>query len=135
MESAGVIACQADKFSRRVLRDHRLERPELRSREPLFNSGNITNHFYTVTFLSKKISTIDWRTGEIIKPNKLNDVKLAPCFTQKEFTPLDNAPGVGSDVLETGRQDLLDKYQLENAGPCLMEGVKIGYELSPLVTY
>lgn len=93
-ESVGVVACRGDKFSVVEYSEITKEQAELRNpktRELMFNAGNIANHFYTTAFLQsvetfeselayhiarKKIPTVDLQTGEIIKPSKPNGMKL-----------------------------------------------------------
>lgn len=168
-ESVGVIARRGDNFSVVEYSEITKEQAELRNpktKELLFNAGNIANHFYTTAFLQsvesfehklayhiahKKIPSVDLKTGEIVKPNKPNGMKLElfifdvfpytknfavlEVARSEEFSPLKNAPGTGSDDPETSRRDLLDQHRrfLESAGARLKEGVEI--ELSPLVTY
>jgi len=115
----------------------------------VYNAGNICNHFYTLSFLQqvcspsamlehhvalKKIPCVDMTTGQLVKPQKPNGMKLElfvfdvfPLTRQfatleversEEFSPLKNAPGSGADCPETSRLHLL-KQQIrfvERAG-------------------
>ncbi|GAA6011248.1 hypothetical protein JCM10207_008277 [Rhodosporidiobolus poonsookiae] len=99
----------------------------------------------------KKIPHVDLASGEQVKPSKPNGMKLeqfvfdvfpfVPSFAlleverTQEFSPLKNAPGTGSDDLDTSRRDLLaeNRRWLEAAGATVQDGVEV--ELSPLVSY
>ncbi|KAH9486279.1 UDP-N-acetylhexosamine pyrophosphorylase [Psilocybe cubensis] len=168
-ESVGVVACRGNKFS--VVEYSEISKEQSERRDPetgelTFRAGNIANHFYTTAYLNKvesfeedlafhiarkKIPYVDLETGETIKPNKPNGMKLEMFvfdvfpYTERfavlevdrkeEFSPLKNAPGTGSDDPETSRRDLLAQHKrfLENAGAKVAEGVEI--EISPLVSY
>jgi UDP-N-acetylglucosamine/UDP-N-acetylgalactosamine diphosphorylase len=142
------------------------ERRDPETGDLTFRAGNIANHFYTTTYLNrvesfeedlafhiarKKIPHVDLKTGDSVKPSKLNGMKLEMFvfdvfpYTERfavleverneEFSPLKNAPGTGSDDPTTSRTDLLaqQKRFLENAGAQVNDGVEI--EISPLVSY
>ena len=100
----------------------------------------------------KKIPHIDLSSGIPTKPEKPNGMKLElfifdvlPFLTplsehalleverSREFSPLKNAPGTGSDDPQTSRRDLLQLQRrwLEDAGAQLEGDV----EISPLVSY
>ncbi|KAG5647732.1 hypothetical protein DXG03_008455 [Asterophora parasitica] len=168
-ESVGVVAYRDSKFSvveYSEITQEQAERRDAETGELSFRAGNIANHFYTTAFLNqvesfeeelafhiarKKISHVDLKTKEIIKPTKPNGMKLEMFvfdvfpFTERfsvlevarneEFSPLKNAPGTGSDNAETSRRDLLAQHRrfLERAGATVVEGVEI--EISPLVSY
>jgi UDP-N-acetylglucosamine/UDP-N-acetylgalactosamine diphosphorylase len=168
-ESVGVVACRGSKFS--VVEYSEISKEQSERREPdtgdlTFRAGNIANHFYTTAFLNqverfeeeltfhvayKKITNVDLETGDLVKPNKPNGMKLEMFvfdvfpFTERfavlevarneEFSPLKNAPGTGSDDPQTSRRDLIAQHRLflEKAGATVNEGVEI--EISPLVSY
>jgi UDP-N-acetylglucosamine/UDP-N-acetylgalactosamine diphosphorylase len=157
------------KFS--VVEYSEISKEQSERREPdtgdlTFRAGNIANHFYTTAFLNqverfeeeltfhvayKKITHVDLETGDLVKPNKPNGMKLEMFvfdvfpFTERfavlevarneEFSPLKNAPGTGSDDPQTSRRDLIAQHRLflEKAGATVNEGVEI--EISPLVSY
>ena len=138
-----------------------------------FRAANIVNHYYSFQFLQsipdwahqlphhvakKKIPSIplDSKTGEQVKPDKPNGIKLEQfvfdCFPllpmnkfacmevkrEDEFSPLKNAPGSGEDCPETSRKDILEqgKRFLEEAGATVTsEGEEGGVEISPLISY
>lgn len=168
-ESVGVVACRGSKFS--VVEYSEISKEEAERRDPdtgdlTFRAANIANHFYTTAYLNqveafeeelafhiarKKIPHVDTESGEYVKPNKPNGMKLEMFvfdvfpFTERfavlevarneEFSPLKNAPGTGSDDPETSRRDLIAQHKrfLERAGATVEEGVEI--EISPLVSY
>jgi UDP-N-acetylglucosamine/UDP-N-acetylgalactosamine diphosphorylase len=168
-EPVGVVALRGNKFSvveYSEISTAQAERRHPKTGELSFRAGNIANHFYTIDFLRqvekfeedlsfhiarKKIPFVDIDTAEVIKPSKLNGMKLELFvfdvfpFTKhfavlevsrkEEFSPLKNAPGTGSDDPESSRRDLLAQHRrfLENAGATVKDDVEI--ELSPLVTY
>ncbi|KAF9180170.1 UDP-N-acetylglucosamine pyrophosphorylase [Haplosporangium sp. Z 767] len=142
-----------------------------------FGAGNIANHFYTLEFLKqvssesfegemeyhiarKKIKSLDFTTGEVVTPLKVNGMKLEMFvfdvfpFTSRmavfevdrleEFSPLKNAPGSGQDCPETSRRDILLQHVrfIEAAGGKVVVGEDDEQiegaptlEISPLVTY
>lgn len=167
-ESVGVLAMRGKSFS--VVEYSELSKDKAEERdasgELAFRAANIANHFYTLDFLlsteameplmafhiaRKKIPTVDFSSGEPIKPSEPNGMKLELFvfdvfpFTQElgvleverkeEFSPLKNAPGTKSDNPETSRRDLLaqQKRWLVNAGAKVEEGVDI--EVNPLLSY
>lgn len=138
-----------------------------------FRAANIVNHYYSFRFLEsiedwvrqlpfhvarKKIPYVNVETGETIKPDKPNGVKLEQfvfdvfpltslekfaCMEVKredEFSPLKNARGTGEDDPDTSRQDILNQGRrwVENVGGVVESEVPIeetGVEVSPLVSY
>lgn len=138
-----------------------------------FRAANIVNHYYSFRFLQsipdwahklphhvakKKIPAIplDSKTGEQVKPDKPNGIKLEQfvfdCFPflsmdkfacmevkrEDEFSALKNAPGTGEDDPGTSRTDImqLGKRFLESAGATVVsEGEDSGVEVSPLISY
>lgn len=137
-----------------------------------FRAANIVNHYYSFSFLEsipdwvnqlphhiarKKIPYIDTETGEYIKPEKPNGIKLEKfvfdCFSnlelekfaclevkrEDEFSPLKNAKGTGEDDPDTSRQDILQQGErwAKAAGASFVHNNKDSYglEISPLVSY
>lgn len=136
-----------------------------------FRAANIVNHYYSCDFLRsiplwaaklphhvarKKISHIDTQSGEAIKPEKPNGVKLEQfvfdCFPmlemdkfacmevrrEEEFSPLKNASGTGEDDPEASRRDILEqgKRWVEAAGATVTsEQQDSGVEVSPKISY
>merc|ERR1711977_452437 len=136
-----------------------------------FRAANIVNHYYSFAFLEsipswshklphhvakKKIPCIDTESGESVKPEKPNGIKLEQfvfdCFPflemdkfacmevkrEDEFSPLKNASGSGEDCPETSRKDIMQQGRrfLEEAGATVTsEGEDAGVEVSPLISY
>lgn len=138
-----------------------------------FRGANIVNHYYSFRFLEtieawahklphhvarKKIPYVDIETGEMVKPEKPNGIKLEQfvfdvfpmielekfaCLEvrrEDEFSPLKNAKGTGEDDPDTSKQDILQqgKRWLEEAGATVVsdeEPNKSGVEVSPLISY
>ncbi|RFU23696.1 hypothetical protein B7463_g12643, partial [Scytalidium lignicola] len=136
-----------------------------------FRAANIVNHYYSFRFLEtiprwaqnlphhvarKKIPYVNTETGETIKPEKPNGVKLEqfvfdvfPMLTldkfacmevkrEDEFSPLKNARGTGEDDPDTSRRDIMQqgKKWLAAAGAVVVsKGDDDGVEVSPLISY
>ena len=138
-----------------------------------FRAANIVNHYYSFRFLEtieewahrlpyhiakKKIPCIDTESGESIKPDKSNGIKLEQfvfdvfpmldlkkfaCMEVKredEFSPLKNAKGTREDDPDTSKKDILDqgKRWVQNCGGTVeSEGASgdAGVEISPLISY
>ncbi|CAO2657814.1 Nn.00g070740.m01.CDS01 [Neocucurbitaria sp. VM-36] len=136
-----------------------------------FRAANIVNHYYSFGFLEsipewakklphhvarKKIPYVNTETGETIKPEKPNGIKLEQfvfdCFPfltlekfacmevkrEDEFSPLKNARGTGEDDPDTSKQDILTqgKKWVQAAGATVVsEDQKDGIEVSPLISY
>jgi UDP-N-acetylglucosamine/UDP-N-acetylgalactosamine diphosphorylase len=138
-----------------------------------FRAANIVNHYYSFRFLDsieewaeklphhvarKKIPYIDTKTGEVVKPQKPNGIKLEQfvfdvfpmlhlekfaCMEVKredEFSPLKNARGTSEDDPDTSKKDILMQGTrwVRAAGGVVVskEGVdETGVELSPLISY
>ena len=138
-----------------------------------FRAANIVNHYYSFRFLEtieewahklphhvakKKIPCIDTGSGENVKPEKPNGIKLEQfvfdvfpmldlkdfaCMEVKredEFSPLKNAKGTGEDDPDSSKKDILDQGKrwvqkcggtVESEGGSNDEGV----EISPLISY
>ncbi|KAH7155475.1 nucleotide-diphospho-sugar transferase [Dactylonectria estremocensis] len=136
-----------------------------------FRAANIVNHYYSFRFLDsiplwahklphhvarKKIPAADLETGETVKPEKPNGIKLEQfvfdvfpmlsidkfaCFEVKredEFSPLKNARGTGEDDPDTSKLDIMTqgKRWVEAAGAIVVgDKAAEGVEVSPLFSY
>lgn len=136
-----------------------------------FRAANIVNHYYSYKFLEsipewakklphhvarKKIPYVNTETGETIKPEKPNGIKLEQfvfdCFPfltlekfacmevkrEDEFSPLKNARGTGEDDPDTSKQDIMTqgKKWVQAAGATVVgEQMSDGIEVSPLISY
>ena len=137
-----------------------------------FRAANIVNHYYSFRFLEtiedwshklphhvarKKIPHVDTQSGETIKPEKPNGVKLEqfvfdvfPFLSleqfasfevdrKDEFSPLKNARGTGEDDPNTSRKDILDQgaQWVKAAGATVISdsGTEAEVEVSPLISY
>ena len=138
-----------------------------------FRAANIVNHYYSFRFLEKieewshelphhvakkKIPCINIETGEAIKPEKPNGIKLElfvfdvfPLLDltkfasmevkrEDEFSPLKNAKGTGEDDPDTSKKDILDQgksWVQNNGGTVESESgaTDAGVEVSPLISY
>ncbi|KAL9132220.1 MAG: hypothetical protein Q9217_000024 [Psora testacea] len=138
-----------------------------------FRAANIVNHYYSFRFLEtieewvhklphhvarKKIPCIDTESGETIKPEKPNGIKLEQfvfdvfpmldlnrfaCMEVKreeEFSPLKNAKGTGEDDPDTSKKDILDqgKRWVQMCGGTVENesgSEDAGVEVSPLISY
>lgn len=133
-----------------------------------FRAANIVNHYYSFRFLEsipqwahklphhvarKKIPAADLESGETVKPESPNGIKLEQfvfdvfpmlplekfaCMEvprEEEFSPLKNARGKGEDDPDTSKRDIMAQGQrfVEAAGATVVsEG---GVEVSPLISY
>lgn len=137
-----------------------------------FRAANIVNHYYSVEFLNtipewaeslphhiarKKIPYLDIDSGEQVKPEKPNGIKLEQfvfdvfpmipldkfaCLEvarEDEFSPLKNAPGTGEDDPDTSKRDIMmqgKKWVIKAGGNVVSEEFdKDGVEISPLISY
>jgi len=136
-----------------------------------FRAANIVNHYYSFRFLEtipqwaselphhvarKKIPYADTETGETVKPEKPNGIKLEQfvfdvfprlaldkfaCMEvqrENEFSPLKNARGTGEDDPDTSRADIMaqGKRWVQQAGATVVsEKPDDGIEISPLISY
>ncbi|CVK84322.1 hypothetical protein LB506_000845 [Fusarium annulatum] len=136
-----------------------------------FRAANIVNHYYSFSFLDsipqwahklphhiarKKIPSADLESGETVKPEKPNGIKLEqfvfdvfPFLTldkfaslevkrEDEFSPLKNAPGTGEDDPDTSKADIMTqgKRWVEAAGAIVVgDKADVGVEVSPLISY
>ena len=136
-----------------------------------FRAANIVNHYYSFRFLEaieewghklphhvakKKIPYMDTESGETVKPEKANGIKLEQfvfdvfpfvpmdkfvCFEvdrKEEFSPLKNARGSSEDNPDTSKADIMDQGTrwLKDAGATVVsESTATGVEVSPLISY
>ena len=136
-----------------------------------FRAANIVNHYYSYRFLEsipewmkklphhvarKKIPYVNTESGDTIKPEKPNGIKLEQfvfdCFPflsldkfacmevkrEDEFSPLKNARGTGEDDPDTSKQDIQNqgKKWVQAAGATVVgENQQDGIEVSPLISY
>ncbi|KAF2429407.1 nucleotide-diphospho-sugar transferase [Tothia fuscella] len=136
-----------------------------------YRTANIVNHYYSCRFLEsipewshrlphhvarKKIPSVNIETGDVVKPEKPNGIKLEQfvfdCFPfitmdkfasmeirrEDEFSPLKNARGTGEDDPDTSKKDIMDQGRrwIEAAGGVVEdEGDKSGVEVSPKFSY
>lgn len=133
-----------------------------------FRAANIVNHYYSFSFLEsipqwaqnlphhvarKKIPTTDLESGNTIKPEKPNGIKLEQfvfdvfpllpldkfaCLEvrrEDEFSPLKNARGTGEDDPDTSKRDITsqgERWIKAAGGTVVQDG---GVEVSPLISY
>jgi len=136
-----------------------------------FRAANIVNHYYSFRFFEsiedwahklphhvakKMIPYMDTETGETVKPDKPNGIKLEQWvfdvfpFTgmdkfacleverKEEFSPLKNGKGSSEDNADTSKQDIMEQGSrwLHNSGAVVVsEGSSTGVEVSPLISY
>ncbi|CEL06756.1 Putative Nucleotide-diphospho-sugar transferase [Aspergillus calidoustus] len=136
-----------------------------------FRAANIVNHYYSFEFFDsietwvhkmphhiarKKIPCVNTESGEIVKPEKPNGIKLEQfvfdvfpmlslekfaCIEvrrEDEFSPLKNARGTGEDDPDTSKRDIMNQGQrwIESAGGVVVtEENAVGVEVSPLISY
>lgn len=136
-----------------------------------FRAADIVNHYYSFRFFEsietwahqlphhvarKKIPCVNTETGETVKPEKPNGIKLEQfvfdvfpmiplekfaCIEVKredEFSPLKNAKDTGEDDPDTSKRDIMQqgKRWIEKAGGVVVsEGDAPGVEVSPLISY
>ncbi|KAL6253173.1 UDP-N-acetylglucosamine pyrophosphorylase [Rhinocladiella similis] len=136
-----------------------------------FRAANIVNHYYSFRFLEsieqwayklphhvakKKIPYLDTETGEPVKPEKPNGIKLEQfvfdvfpflpmekfaCLEvdrKEEFSPLKNGKGSTEDNAETSKRDILEQgvRWLRAAGAVVVsESDSAGVEVSPFISY
>jgi UDP-N-acetylglucosamine/UDP-N-acetylgalactosamine diphosphorylase len=135
-----------------------------------FRAANIVNHYYSYSFLEsiptwakklphhvarKKIPYVNTDSGETVKPEKPNGIKLEQfvfdCFPllsldkfacmevrrEDEFSPLKNAPGTGEDDPETSKRDIMAQGAkwVKAAGAVVVSEGDEGIEVSPLISY
>ncbi|KAI6783260.1 UDP-N-acetylglucosamine pyrophosphorylase [Emericellopsis cladophorae] len=171
-ESVGLILAKNGKPD--VVEYSEIDQATAEARDPRnpdvlrFRAANIVNHYYSLRFLEsipswahklphhvakKKIPAADLQTGETVKPEKPNGIKLEQfvfdvfpmlsldkfaCLEvrrEDEFSPLKNARGTGEDDPDTSKQDIMGQGQrwVEKAGAVVEQDG--GVEVSPLMSY
>lgn len=138
-----------------------------------FRAANIVNHYYSFDYLEtietwaqklphhvarKKIPYVDTESGDTIKPEKPNGIKLEQfvfdvfpmlelqkfaCMEvrrEDEFSPLKNAKGTGEDDPDTSKRDIMNqgKRWIQSAGATVVSEGNAdasGVEVSPLMSY
>ena len=136
-----------------------------------FRAANIVNHYYSFRFFEsiedwshklphhvakKKIPYMDTETGNTVKPETANGIKLEQfvfdvfpmismdkfaCLEvdrKEEFSPLKNARGTGEDDPGTSKRDIMDQGSrwLKEAGATVVsDSAATGVEVSPLMSY
>ncbi|KAK0731379.1 nucleotide-diphospho-sugar transferase [Lasiosphaeris hirsuta] len=136
-----------------------------------FRAANIVNHYYSFRFLEsipqwakdlphhvarKKIPHINLKSGEIVKPEKPNGIKLEQfvfdvfpmlelsqfaCMEvdrKDEFSPLKNARGAGEDDPDTSKRDIMGqgkRWAIKAGATVVSEEPESGIEISPLMSY
>jgi UDP-N-acetylglucosamine/UDP-N-acetylgalactosamine diphosphorylase len=137
-----------------------------------FRAANIVNHYYSFRFLEsienwahklphhvarKKIPNVDTTSGESVKPDKPNGIKLEqfvfdvfPMLSlekfaslevdrKDEFSPLKNASGAGEDDPDTSTNDILAQglrwAQAAKATVISEYDGRIRVEISPRMSY
>ncbi|PHH66995.1 hypothetical protein CDD81_4390 [Ophiocordyceps australis] len=133
-----------------------------------FRAANIVNHYYSLRFLDsipqwahklphhvarKKIPAADLKTGETVKPESPNGIKLEQfvfdvfpmlplekfaCMEvrrEDEFSPLKNGRSAAEDNQDTSKRDIMAQGQrwVEKAGATVVADE--GVEVSPLMSY
>ncbi|KOS18508.1 UDP-N-acetylglucosamine pyrophosphorylase [Escovopsis weberi] len=171
-ESVGLILCKNGKPD--VVEYSEIDKETAEAKDPhnpellKFRAANIVNHYYSLSFLEsvpqwvqklphhvarKKIPSTDLESGELVKPQKPNGIKLEQfifdvfpllplekfaCFEvnrSDEFSPLKNGSGAGEDCPETSRADIMAQGLgwIKAAGATVES--QTGIEVSPLVSY
>jgi len=172
-ESVGLILCkngQPDVVEYSEIDQATAEAQDANQPDLLkFRAANIVNHYYSFRFLEsipqwantlphhvarKKIPHVDLSSGETVKPQKPNGIKLEQfvfdvfpmlelnkfaCMEvrrEDEFSPLKNAPGTGEDDPETSKRDITAQGArwLQAVG-AVLQNAEAGVEVSPLVSY
>ncbi|KAK8146076.1 UDP-N-acetylglucosamine pyrophosphorylase [Beauveria asiatica] len=133
-----------------------------------FRAANIVNHYYSFRFLEsipewahklphhiarKKIPAADLETGETVKPEKPNGIKLEQfvfdvfpllpldkfaCMEvqrEDEFSPLKNAKGTGQDDEDTSRAAVMEQGERWAKAAGAIVVADGGVEVSPLISY
>jgi UDP-N-acetylglucosamine/UDP-N-acetylgalactosamine diphosphorylase len=136
-----------------------------------FRAANIVNHYYSFRFLEsieawahklphhvarKKITCVNTETGETIKPEKPNGIKLEQfvfdvfpltpldkfaCIEvrrDEEFSPLKNVKGTGEDDPDTSKRDIMlqgQRWVQKAGGIVVTDREASGVEISPLISY
>ena len=171
-ESVGLILSKNGKPD--VVEYSEIDKETAEARDPKhpdmlkFRAANIVNHYYSFRFLEsipqwaselphhvarKKIPATDLESGETVKPEKPNGIKLEQfvfdvfpllsldkfaCLEvqrEDEFSPLKNARGTGQDDPDTSKRDIMAQGQrwVQKAGAIVTKDG--GVEVSPLISY
>ncbi|EEQ86774.1 hypothetical protein RJZ56_006160 [Blastomyces dermatitidis] len=175
-ESVGLILLRNGKPD--VVEYSEIDKETAEARDPKhpdvlkFRAANIVNHYYSFHFLEsietwaptlphhvarKKIPCIDTKTGEVIKPETPNGIKLEQFVfdvfpllplekfasievkREDEFSPLKNARGKGEDDPDTSKRDIMRQGArwIQTAGGIVETESEeaSGVEVSPLISY
>ena len=171
-ESVGLILSKNKKAS--VVEYSEIDKETAEAEDPKqpgvlkFRAANIVNHYYSFRFLEsiprwahelphhvarKKIPAADLKSGETVKPEKPNGIKLEQfvfdCFPmlsldqfacmevrrEDEFSPLKNAPGTGEDDPETSKKDIMGQGMRWAQAAGAVVTADGGVEVSPLISY
>ena len=137
-----------------------------------FRAANIVNHYYSFRFLEsienwatelphhvarKKIPCVDIDSGESVKPERPNGIKLEQFVfdvfplvplekfasievrREDEFSPLKNARGTGEDDPDTSKRDIMQQGRrwIQAAGGNIANESEesAGVEVSPAISY
>ncbi|KAL1958844.1 hypothetical protein VTO42DRAFT_3681 [Malbranchea cinnamomea] len=137
-----------------------------------FRAANIVNHYYSFDFFEsidnwvnnlphhvarKKIPCVDLESGNAIKPDRPNGIKLEQFVfdvfplvpldkfasievrRDEEFSPLKNARGTGEDDPDTSKRDIMQQGRrwVQTAGAHIVDesGGNAGIEVSPTISY
>ncbi|KAG6032115.1 hypothetical protein E4U19_007674 [Claviceps sp. Clav32 group G5] len=171
-ESVGLILCKNGKPD--VVEYSEMDSATAEAQDPKqpgllkFRAANIVNHYYSFRFLEtipqwahklphhiarKKIPFADTKTGETVKPESPNGIKLEQfvfdvfpmlplnkfaCMEvrrEDEFSPLKNARGKNQDDADTSKSDIMAqgrRWAVAAGATVVADG---GIEMSPLISY
>jgi len=171
-ESVGLILCKNGKPD--VVEYSEIDKATAEAQDPKqpgilkFRAANIVNHYYSFRFLEsipqwahklphhiarKKIPFADTKTGETVKPDTPNGIKLEQfvfdvfpmlpldkfaCMEvrrEDEFSPLKNARGKFQDDPDTSKRDIMAQGQRWAAAAGATVVADGGIEVSPLISY
>ncbi|TWU75309.1 UDP-N-acetylglucosamine pyrophosphorylase [Metarhizium rileyi] len=171
-ESVGLILCKNGKPD--VVEYSEIDKTTAEAEDPKhpgvlkFRAANIVNHYYSFRFLEsipqwahklphhvarKKIPYADTKSGETIKPESPNGIKLEQfvfdvfpmlpldkfaCMEvrrEDEFSPLKNARGKGQDDPDTSKADIMGQGQRWATAAGATVVADGGIEVSPLMSY
>ncbi|KAG6015309.1 hypothetical protein E4U54_003730 [Claviceps lovelessii] len=171
-ESVGLILCKNGKPD--VVEYSEIDKATAEAQDPKqsgvlkFRAANIVNHYYSFRFLEsiplwahklphhiarKKIPFADTKTGETVKPDSPNGIKLEQfvfdvfpmlplnkfaCMEvrrEDEFSPLKNARGKFQDDADTSKTDIMAQGRRWAAAAGATVVCDGGVEVSPLISY